>query len=92
MKIAACSAVLGVLLVGVVGCSPTVDEFVMPDLVGEYWTDAEPQLRGLGWNGMLILGEYVEVGPTDRNRIMSQDPAAGTEHEKDIEITLRFGR
>jgi beta-lactam-binding protein with PASTA domain len=48
----------------------------MPDLVGKYWTDVEPRLRGLGWNGMLIRGADVQVGAPDRNRIMSQDPAA----------------
>jgi serine/threonine-protein kinase len=92
MRIALFLAVLGVLLGGTLGCSTTVDEFVMPDLVGKYWTDVEPRLRGLGWNGMLIRGADVQVGPPDRNRIMSQDPAAGTKHEKDIPITVQFGR
>jgi eukaryotic-like serine/threonine-protein kinase len=91
MRIALLVAVLGALLAGTVGCSKT-DEFVMPDITGKYWVEAEPQLRGLGWNGMLVLGDEVPGDPADRNRIVLQDPSAGTEHEKDVVITLRFAR
>ena len=27
------------------------NQFVMPDLTGQFWTDAEPRLRALGWTG-----------------------------------------
>jgi eukaryotic-like serine/threonine-protein kinase len=90
MRIVLFLAVLGALLAG--GCSKTVDEFTMPNLVGKYWTDAEPQLRGLGWEGELILGGKIPGDPADRNRIVSQDPAAGTKHGKDTAITLTFAR
>ena len=91
MRIALLLAVLGALLGGAVGCSKT-DEFVMLDVTGKYWAEAEPQLRDLGWKGVLVLGGEVPGDPADRNRIVSQDPSAGTEHEKDDPITLRFGR
>src|SRR5699024_10561803 len=38
------------------------NQFVMPDLSGLFWTDAEPQLRALGWTGMLIKGPDVDAG------------------------------
>lgn len=32
------------------------NQFVMPDLSGMFWTDAEPRLRALGWTGSLDKG------------------------------------
>ncbi|BCI92426.1 hypothetical protein NIIDMKKI_76320 [Mycobacterium kansasii] len=32
------------------------NQFVMPDLSGMFWTDAEPRLRALGWTGVLDKG------------------------------------
>jgi beta-lactam-binding protein with PASTA domain len=79
----------------VVGCSseetPAPAAIVMPDLVGKYWLDAEPQLRSVGWTGFLIKGPDVPAGPQDRYTVMSQDPAAGEPLDADSAITLRFG-
>jgi serine/threonine-protein kinase len=80
------------ILCALVDCSAKVDEFTMPDLVGKYWTRVEPQLRTLGWTGMLVRGDDVFGGPANVNRIMSQDPPAGTRQAKDVTITVRFGR
>ena len=38
------------------------NQFVMPDLSGLVWTEAEPQLRALGWTGILIKGADVDAG------------------------------
>ena len=32
------------------------NQFIMPDLSGLVWTEAEPQLRALGWTGILDQG------------------------------------
>lgn len=35
------------------------NQFTMPNLVGQFWTDAEPTLRALGWTGVLNKGPDV---------------------------------
>jgi beta-lactam-binding protein with PASTA domain len=89
MRIASFLAVLCALW-GLVGCSKT-DQFVMPDLAGKYWVDAEPELRALGWTGTLVLGAEVDRGIANHNRIVSQKPSAGSETNNAAEITLQFG-
>jgi beta-lactam-binding protein with PASTA domain len=89
-------ATAALTILGVAACSskesptPTTD-IVMPDLVGKYWTDAEPQLRSLGWTGFLIKGPDIPVGPEERNRVMTQQPPPGDRIKRDGEITLQFG-
>lgn len=84
------------ILVGVVACSseepsaPPTD-IVMPNLVGMYWMDAEPQLRELGWTGAIVKGPNVPVALEDRNRVMTQEPPAGERVTRDGAITLQFG-
>jgi eukaryotic-like serine/threonine-protein kinase len=68
------------------------DQFVMPDLSGLYWTDAEPQLRALGWTGLLVKGADVDAGGDRHNRVVYQSPAAGQGLNKDGNITLKFGQ
>jgi eukaryotic-like serine/threonine-protein kinase len=63
----------------------------MPDLVGKYWADAEPQLQSLGWAGVLNKGPDLPAAPAERNRILAQDPPAGQHLDADGVITLRFG-
>jgi hypothetical protein len=46
------------------GCSTAPDtesSFVMPDLIGKFSVEAEPQLRDLGWTGTLIYAEGVRT-------------------------------
>jgi beta-lactam-binding protein with PASTA domain len=87
---------VGVALSGAVACSAqeasAPAELVMPDVVGLYWTDAEPQLRAAGWTGFLVKASDVPVAAGDRNRIMVQTPTPGEHLETDATITLRFGR
>jgi len=68
------------------------NQFVMPDLSGMVWTDAEPQLRALGWTGGLVKGADVDAGGSSHNRIVYQSPAAGQGVNKDGNITLKFGQ
>ncbi len=68
------------------------NQFLMPDLSGLFWTDAEPQLRALGWTGVLVKGADVDAGNPSRNRVVYQSPAAGQNVNKDGNITLKFGQ
>lgn len=68
------------------------NQFVMPDLSGMFWTDAEPQLRALGWTGMLVKGADVDGGGAGHNRVLYQAPAPGQGVNTDSNITLRFGQ
>lgn len=86
----------GVALSGAVACSaqePSAPaELVMPNIVGMYWSDAEPQLRAAGWTGLIVKASDVPVAAGDRNRITAQTPTPGERLETDATITLRFGR
>jgi serine/threonine-protein kinase len=68
------------------------NQFVMPDLSGLFWTDAEPQLRALGWTGVLVKGADVDSGGEKHNRVVYQSPAAGQGADKYGNITLKFGQ
>ncbi len=68
------------------------NQFVMPDLAGQFWVDAEPNLRVLGWTGVLIKGpDVTNAGDQNRNRVISQSPPAGQGVDFTGTVTLRFG-
>jgi eukaryotic-like serine/threonine-protein kinase len=67
------------------------NQFLMPDLTGMVWTDAEPQLRALGWAGILVKGADVPGSDQARNRVVFQSPSAGAGVNRDANITLKFG-
>jgi serine/threonine-protein kinase len=68
------------------------NQFVMPDLSGQFWTDAEPRLRALGWIGVLDKGADVDAGGSQAHRVVYQNPPAGAGVNRDGIITLRFGQ
>ena len=68
------------------------NQFVMPDLTGMFWTDAEPRLRALGWSGVLDKGPDVDAGGSQHNRVVYQNPPAGSGVNRDGVITLKFGQ
>ncbi|WP_118913721.1 Stk1 family PASTA domain-containing Ser/Thr kinase [Mycobacterium shigaense] len=68
------------------------NQFVMPDLSGQFWTDAEPRLRALGWTGVLDKGADVDAGGSQSHRVVYQNPPAGAGVNRDGVITLRFGQ
>ncbi|CPR12762.1 serine/threonine protein kinase [Mycobacterium bohemicum DSM 44277] len=68
------------------------NQFLMPDVTGMFWTDAEPRLRALGWTGVLDKGPDVDAGGSQHNRIVFQNPPAGTGCNRDGIITLKFGQ
>ncbi len=68
------------------------NQFIMPDLTGMFWTDAEPRLRTLGWTGVLDKGPDVDAGGSQHNKVVYQNPPAGTGVNRDGIITLKFGQ
>ncbi|MGH3678496.1 MAG: Stk1 family PASTA domain-containing Ser/Thr kinase [Mycobacterium sp.] len=66
------------------------NQFVMPDLTGMFWTDAEPRLRALGWTGILDKGGDVQNSGQRTNAVVNQSPAAGSGVNFNGRITLNF--
>jgi serine/threonine-protein kinase len=66
------------------------NQFVMPDLRGMFWTDAEPRLRGLGWTGGLDKGGDVQNSGQRSNAVVTQSPGPGTAVNFGATITLSF--
>ncbi|ODQ93435.1 Stk1 family PASTA domain-containing Ser/Thr kinase [Mycolicibacterium holsaticum] len=66
------------------------NQFVMPDLTGQFWTDAEPRLRALGWTGVLDKGADVSNSGQRTNAVVRQSPPAGTGVNFGATITLSF--
>lgn len=66
------------------------NQFVMPDLTGQFWTDAEPRLRALGWTGVLDKGADVQNSGQRTNAVVSQTPPAGSAVNYSARITLNF--
>ena len=54
------------------------NQFLMPNLSGQFWVDAEPNLRALGWTGVLIKGANVDNSGQRSNAVVTQSPAPGT--------------
>ncbi|HZC53648.1 MAG TPA: Stk1 family PASTA domain-containing Ser/Thr kinase [Mycobacterium sp.] len=68
------------------------NQFIMPDLSGMFWTDAEPRLRALGWTGFLDKGPDVDAGGSQSHRVVYQNPPAGAGCNRDGVVTLKFGQ
>jgi eukaryotic-like serine/threonine-protein kinase len=66
------------------------NQFVMPDLTGQFWTDAEPRLRALGWTGVLDKGADVPNSGQRINAVVRQSPSPGTAVNFGATITLNF--
>jgi serine/threonine-protein kinase len=66
------------------------NQFVMPNLAGYFWTDAEPYLRQLGWTGGLVKGPNVDNSGQRSNAVVTQSPAAGSAVTFSSPITLSF--
>jgi serine/threonine-protein kinase len=68
------------------------NQFLIPDLRGMFWNDAEPRLRALGWTGRLDKPADVDAGGSNHAKIVYQSPAAGEGVNRDGNITLTFGQ
>ncbi len=66
------------------------NQFVMPDVRGMFWTDAEPRLRALGWTGVLDRAADVQNSGQRTNAVVTQSPSPGAGVNFDSRITLSF--
>ncbi|OBG86022.1 serine/threonine protein kinase [Mycobacterium sp. NS-7484] len=66
------------------------NQFVMPNLVGQFWDDVYPRLTALGWTGVLDKGPDVRDSGQRTNAVVTQSPAPGTGVNRDARITLSF--
>lgn len=66
------------------------NQFVMPNLVGQFWVDADPVLRALGWTGVLVKGPDVPGSGQRYNAVVTQSPAPGAGVNYSGSITLAF--
>ncbi len=62
----------------------------MPDLRGQFWTDAEPRLRALGWTGVLDKGADARDSGQRTAAVVTQSPAPGSTVNFGATITLSF--
>ncbi len=66
------------------------NQFVMPNLVGQFWDDANPILRSLGWTGNLIKGSNVDNSGLRSNAVVVQNPSPGSAVNYGANISLSF--
>ena len=66
------------------------NQFMMPNLTGQFWTDVEPILRGLGWTGALVKGPDLPNSGQRTNAVVTQSPAPGSGVGFNAPITLSF--
>jgi len=66
------------------------NQFIMPNMVGQFWVDAEPNLRALGWTGVLVKGPDVPNSGQRTNAVVTQSPTPGAGINVDGAITLNF--
>jgi beta-lactam-binding protein with PASTA domain/predicted Ser/Thr protein kinase len=66
------------------------NQFIMPNLVGQFWVDAEPNLRVLGWTGGLVRGPDMQNSGQRTNAVVTQSPSPGTAVNFGSPVTLSF--
>ena len=66
------------------------NQFIIPNLTGQFWVDAEPNLRALGWTGVLVKGPDVPNSGQRTNAVVTQNPAPGAGVNFGGSITLSF--
>jgi serine/threonine protein kinase len=66
------------------------NQFVIPNLTGQFWVDAERNLRALGWTGVLVKGADVPNSGQRTNAVVTQNPPPGTGVNFNGSITLAF--
>jgi beta-lactam-binding protein with PASTA domain len=65
------------------------NQFVMPNVVGQFYADIEPMLRSLGWTGTCACSIVQNTGQRSA-AVVTQNPPAGAGVNKDASITLAF--
>jgi serine/threonine-protein kinase len=71
------------------------NQFVMPQLLGQFWDAAAPLLQSLGWQNVgsnFVKLPNAQNSGVPSNGIVTQDPPAGTPVRFDGTITLSFAQ
>jgi beta-lactam-binding protein with PASTA domain/predicted Ser/Thr protein kinase len=66
------------------------NQFIMPNLMGQFWVDAEPNLRALGWTGVLVKGPDIPNSGQRTNAVVTQSPPPGAGVNFGGSVTLSF--
>jgi beta-lactam-binding protein with PASTA domain/predicted Ser/Thr protein kinase len=68
------------------------NQYLMPDLRGQFWTDAEPLLLSLGWQRDWTKLANAQNSGYPSNAVATQSPAPGTPVKFSDPITLSFAQ
>lgn len=68
------------------------NQFVMPNLRGQFWDDAQPLLRSLGWTGELVKLPNAQNSGAPTNSVATQAPSPGSTITFDSPVTLSFAQ
>ena len=64
------------------------NQFEMPDLTGLKQDEAENRLKSLGWNGAFNVTKQQVTDPTQKDKVIQQQPAKGTAITKGTAVTV----
>jgi serine/threonine-protein kinase len=68
------------------------NQFTMPNLRNQFWVNAEPLLRSLGWTGSLVPLPVAQNSGAPTNGVATQDPPPGEAVTFDAPIRLSFAQ
>jgi serine/threonine-protein kinase len=68
------------------------NQFTIPDLRGQFWVDAEPLLRSMGWTGGLNKLSNAQNSGYPTNSVATQSPAPNTAMKFTDSVTLSFAQ
>jgi eukaryotic-like serine/threonine-protein kinase len=68
------------------------NQFMMPNLRGQFWVDAFPVLQSLGWTGALVPLPNAQNSGVPSNGVVTQDPPANTPVKFGDSIRLSFAQ
>ncbi|MGB3482769.1 MAG: Stk1 family PASTA domain-containing Ser/Thr kinase [Mycobacterium sp.] len=68
------------------------NQFVMPNLRNQFWVDAEPLLRSLGWTGSLVKLPNAQNSGAPTNGVATQNPGPGERLNFDSSISISFAQ
>jgi eukaryotic-like serine/threonine-protein kinase len=68
------------------------NQFTMPSLLGQFWVDAEPLLRSMGWTGELNKLPNAQNSGYPTNSVATMSPSAGTPLKFGDPVTISFAQ
>ncbi|HUQ60685.1 Stk1 family PASTA domain-containing Ser/Thr kinase [Lentzea sp.] len=68
------------------------NQLEMPDLTGLTQREAENKLKSLGWNGNLNVEEQQVTNPSQKDKVIGQNPAKGQPFTKGSTVTITVAK